>query len=772
MFAPASKIRAINARIAALVILLTCVWCARAEAPAPLKTLSAIHALTNEQARLALPVVFEATVTFFRASEGTLFVQDGNAAIYVSPPANAELVPGDRVRIEGITHADFSPTVAAQSITLLHHGAMPAPVPATFDDLIRARRDCMLVAVRGVIRTVDAEMRTDTRNPNLPMRPLARVQMLIEGGYIEALVDGDTTSLSTQLDAEAEVTGIATFGFDGKMQPTGLQLEVSSSAGFRLLHPAKADPWEIPAAPIDRVLAGYHVQDLTRRIRVHGTITYYLPGSAVVIQDGSRSLWISTMTRGNLTVGDTADAIGFPDVHRGPTILTRAEVSDTHNWAPVSPQPVTVKQLMSSGNLFDLVSIEGQVAKAVREAAQDEYVLVSNGQIFTAIYRHPDGKATPMKEIPEGSTVRVDGICIMENSNPFNAQVPFDILLRSTDDIVVVAKPSIVNTRNLIFLVALLLTVLSAVGARAWLVERRARRQTAAMASIERRRSKILEDISGSRPLMEILAEVVELVSVTLDGVPCWCQMGDGASAGDPPNDPENLRIVREEIPGNSSGPPSRLFAAFPPFSKPSPVEADALTMGAGLAALAIETRRLYADLIHRSQFDMLTEVHNRFSLDRRLDALIREVRLNGGAFGLIYIDLDDSSRSSASMATRSATYTSSGRARTASLRTVRPARPLEGTSSPSCSRSPHPRRRQDLPRIRTQTRCADRRRRLSPPCLRQLGIALFPRTPSPGTACSRQPTARCTRPKTPENRLPGWSTKTPPLPPALRENH
>jgi hypothetical protein len=40
------------------------------------------------------------------------------------------------------------------------------------------------------------------------------------------------------------------------------------------------------------ILAGYRVDDLTRRIRVHGTITYYQPGSAVVLQDGSKSLWI------------------------------------------------------------------------------------------------------------------------------------------------------------------------------------------------------------------------------------------------------------------------------------------------------------------------------------------------------------------------------------------------------------------------------------------------------------------------------------------------
>jgi len=60
------------------------------------------------------------------------------------------------------------------------------------------------------------------------------------------------------------------------------------------------------------------------------------------------------------------------------------------------------------------------------------------------------------------------------------------------------------------------------------------------------------------------------------------------------------------------------------------------------LAALAIETRRLYSDLLHRSGFDLLTDIENRFSMEKHLDELIDEARQAAGIFGLIYIDLDD----------------------------------------------------------------------------------------------------------------------------------
>jgi diguanylate cyclase (GGDEF)-like protein len=63
--------------------------------------------------------------------------------------------------------------------------------------------------------------------------------------------------------------------------------------------------------------------------------------------------------------------------------------------------------------------------------------------------------------------------------------------------------------------------------------------------------------------------------------------------------------------------------------------------MASALAALAIETRRLYTDLLHRSDFDLLTDTLNRFSLDKRLDNLIAEARESAGLIGLVYVDLD-----------------------------------------------------------------------------------------------------------------------------------
>jgi diguanylate cyclase (GGDEF)-like protein len=214
--------------------------------------------------------------------------------------------------------------------------------------------------------------------------------------------------------------------------------------------------------------------------------------------------------------------------------------------------------------------------------------------------------------------------------------------MRSFDDIQIVARPSLVNTRNLLFALGLLLIVVFAIGARGWLVERNMRHQTLALALIERRRGRILEDINGSRPLAEILEEITELVSFQFRGAPCWCEVTDGARLGDCPPQLAILRIAQEKIPARSGPPLGAIFAAFDPLAKPSAQETEALSMAAGLATLAIETRRLYSDLLHRSEFDQLTDIHNRFSLEKQLDAQIDEARLQATVFGLIYIDLDN----------------------------------------------------------------------------------------------------------------------------------
>jgi diguanylate cyclase (GGDEF)-like protein len=647
-----SKVKLLRSRrmVFPVAFLLATIPALRAASPAtasPL-TLHAAAIITNVRASQHLPVAFEATVTYYRSYDKDLFVQDGNDAIYVHATTNLKLTPGDRILVRGTTHESFRPYVNSRDITIIGHGALPKSIQPTFEQMVRAEADCKLVTVHALVRSAD--LVPDPRSPIAA----GYLRMIVDGGPVDANVDTeDETALKNLLDAEVEITGAISGHFDNKMQMTGVLLHVHSLDGIRILKPATSDPWSIPVTPMDRIITGYRLNDFSERTRVRGTITYYQPGRALVLQDGSRSLWINTESWNPLHVGDVADVIGFPTVDNGFLTLNRGEVRDSLVQAPVSPALFTWRDLALGGNdghsrVFDLVSVQGQVVTEVRQATQDLYVLESDGHLFSVILSHSalQGSAPipPMKAVPLRARIRVTGICILADANPFNGEVPFNILIRNFDDIVIVAQPPWLNVGHLIAIASILLAMVIVLGVRAWYMERRNRRRIGSLAYIERRRSKVLEDINHSKPLAEILERITELVSVRLNGAPCWCQVAGGAALGNRPVDlhSSSLRVVETPIPGRSGPALGFIFAAFDTRKNPDAVEKSALAMASELATLAIETSRLYSDLVHRSEFDLLTDVQNRFAMERTLGAMIQTARETAGIFGLIYIDLNE----------------------------------------------------------------------------------------------------------------------------------
>ena len=119
----------VEVAVAMILGLASAAWAA---APATLTTLQAVHALSNAEASQRLPVAFEATVTYFRSYEKTLFVQDGEIPLFVLATTGLTLAPGDRVLIQGTTRGSFHPIVVSSSVTLLGHGSLPQPLPADF----------------------------------------------------------------------------------------------------------------------------------------------------------------------------------------------------------------------------------------------------------------------------------------------------------------------------------------------------------------------------------------------------------------------------------------------------------------------------------------------------------------------------------------------------------------------------------------------------------------------------------------------------------------
>ena len=82
--------------ISAVAIIFGCAWVGwAADAPNVLTSVEAISALSNAQASQALPVAFEATVTYNPGYSDLLFVQEGKQAVFVLDKSSVKLLPGD-----------------------------------------------------------------------------------------------------------------------------------------------------------------------------------------------------------------------------------------------------------------------------------------------------------------------------------------------------------------------------------------------------------------------------------------------------------------------------------------------------------------------------------------------------------------------------------------------------------------------------------------------------------------------------------------------------
>jgi len=273
--------------------------------PAALTSLRAVHELSNAEAAKGLPVAFEGTVSYYNKSDIDLFVQDGDLGIYVQTSMGAEIALGDRVLVRGHTRASFRTDILGDSVTILGHGVPPKPLAADFDRMISSQLDCRRVTAQAVVRSAD--MVLDGNRYNLYMH------LLMDGGYVDATVVASNGSMVRELlDSEVEVTGVVSGKFDSKDQLTGILLQIPTLQDVKILKRENLDPETLSITPMDEILSGYHVRDLTRRIRVQGTITYFEPGSAIVLQSGNKSLWINTQSEKSQKLGSLADVTGFP----------------------------------------------------------------------------------------------------------------------------------------------------------------------------------------------------------------------------------------------------------------------------------------------------------------------------------------------------------------------------------------------------------------------------------------------------------------------------
>ncbi|HVT96074.1 MAG TPA: GGDEF domain-containing protein [Acidobacteriaceae bacterium] len=647
--------------------------------PHLLTTVAQVRELSNTEAAKSIPVELHAIVTYYQPTEGQVFVQDATGGIYIaSPPNPAVLNPGDAVLVRGTTVPSYSVNVKATEMKFEHRADFPEPVALSWREFLKKSNDCRYVTISGKVRSATLQasigqfsqggVQQRGMSPAQIAESIAKlggrqpyllIDLQTEGGlvrvHMENVLGIDPFRL---LDAQVSFTGVAGGLFDGKFQLTGAELWVSTAQHMRILSVPPSDPTQLPLTSINHVMLGSFVRDESQRIHLRGSVTLYQPGLEMVLQTAEGdAVEVNSFEQTPLSIGQVVDVVGFPDPHQYSEALTDANVLPTEATQPIEPKAVNWTDTIAGRYPFNLISMEGKLAAEVHEPHQDTLVIQAGPHVFSAILPrtvwNQDLKEAVLPDYPIGSTVRIAGVCFVHAGGPWNTERWFDLQLRTPEDVTVLVAPSWWTVRRLLYVSAALLFLMLTALVWAFMLQNKVRRQSEQIrvtmeseaarerriAFLEKERGRVLEAINSMLNMDDVLLMILRLISTQLEDRSCWCELANGTIVGQAVASQDSIDVVRRGI---YSGAGERLGSVVVSGAEACQEQAgEALEMGASLAALAIDNRRLYETLIHRSQYDQLTNAANRFLLESRLDEALNHAKRSHTHFALVYIDLD-----------------------------------------------------------------------------------------------------------------------------------
>src|SRR6185437_2937393 len=278
--------------------------------------------------------------------------------------------------------------------------------------------------------------------------------------------------------------------------------------------------------------------------------------------------------------------------------------------------------------------------------------------VFSAVMRRASRTGSKLASLSAGSRIRVSGVCFVKSGGPWNNAFDFELRMRTPQDVLVLARPSVWTVSHLLYLIAALNLLIVAVVFWGEMLRRRVRQQTRLLrqrmaeesaranrqASLEKERGSVLMAINSRLPIDQVLRMITDFIRNRLDGVDCRYEpaSGDSRSGQAPPAEAADARgQCHRDIVSVSGERLGALILACDEKQLSAVARFQVLDIGASLAALAIDNRRLFEDLRRRSEYDQLTDIPNRAYLDSRMKEVLASARRDQLAFALIYIDLN-----------------------------------------------------------------------------------------------------------------------------------
>ena len=507
--------------------------------PTVLTTAAQVRALTEEQARRAIPVRLRGVFMGEADPEGIAFViQDETEGIYVQGPA--ELVTGlrrgDLLDIEGVTDpGGFAPYVAANKLRKIGRGQIPEPIQVSLDELQAGQMDAKWIEISGIVRSVEPKAPSDSAPPPPGTRyaapdqdrshsnePKTKMKLASGGARVVVQINGDCKP-EDYIDAEVRVRGLCFNLHNHNRQFVRPFVQVPRGVEVAIEKPSPEHPFGGEHRPVTSLfqfaqLAG----ELGHRVHVRGIVVHHRPGAVLWVRDRDSSLRVDTTQKETLHPGDEVDVVGFPARGEYSAVLEDAVFRKLSSRGAPSPHVLTD---FSSAlqNDADLVQLEARLTELRRSADSVTLTLDWRQASIRAQMHLPENAPVPADWLT-GSIVRVSGVCsvITDEAGPLGGlwePRSFQILLRSPADFSVIQPPPGWNAERVVWVLSGFLAL--AVGAVAVVMlasRRRVKDQEHRRAMAETEFTAILSERNRmAREIHDTLSQSLGAISVQLE---------------------------------------------------------------------------------------------------------------------------------------------------------------------------------------------------------------------------------------------------------------
>jgi diguanylate cyclase (GGDEF)-like protein len=437
----------------------------------PLTTALAVHRMSPDDARELHPVHLRAVLTYYDPyidpRRGAIFVCDKSGCVFVSIPARPilPLHSGDLVDVRGVTGpGDYASIVDASEIRTLGESTLPVPRKVSSEDLFSGKYDCDWIEVQGVVRAVHYGSGTVALEILSGGRTFPAGSVRQPGADYEKFIDSQielTANTSPVFNSRRQMVGVHTFF------PTIDQVHVTRAA--------PNDPFELPPMRISDLFGVSTGSNLPHRVHIEGVLTLVWPGRMICVQSDADALCMDTRQKTMLPLGTPVGVVGFPIVSSFKPTLEEASFRALGRVRPLDP-PVRITANQGIDDSLDgrLIEFDAELIGEDLAAAQPTLMLSAGSLLIPALIPREElaGRTHLWKD---GSRLRITGICSVQvdtwSISLGNGKVQPEsarLLLRSTDDVVVMHAPSWWTPQHALSSFAVIGVI--ALGAFAWII--------------------------------------------------------------------------------------------------------------------------------------------------------------------------------------------------------------------------------------------------------------------------------------------------------------